>query len=150
MHTHLNDKNRELGAMSSVRFIEDDIIPYVTRPADFCKRAGYIFTFKDENTNRFKASGLLSELAMNKPSKEDFLSKHADYTFSVEQIGDNGVREIKRYRTFTDVFKVIGQRFRKEEGGKMEQLKIRHAPSDVGTAKSFETSKGVFIVTRLR
>ncbi len=148
MNSYLTIKNNELRGMSSVRFMKDDIVPYTTTFPDCCKRAGYIFTFNDGNNNRFNASGVLSELAMKRPSREDFLTKHAVYIFSVEEIGDDVVGEIKRYRTFWDVIQDIGSTCRKKKGGKLECIIKRDMPN-VGQEKRFETYKGVFMVTNL-
>ena len=114
----------------------------------FCRKAGYLFTFDKGNTTRFNATGCLSDLQMTKPSKEEFVKKHGSDVFSVEKVGDQTF-ETKRFRTPSDVKGEIGQGFKK--GGEMKYLKNDYFPKDVGkaNAKSFETTMGKFMVTRL-
>ena len=137
-----------------MRFIGGDIVPYTHKFPNFCLKAGYIFTFNKGNDTRFNAIGCLSDLPeMTKPrlSKEEFDRKYGTDVFSVEKVGDEnfGTNGTKRFRIFADLFFEIGQRFKK--GKKMEHIKIGHMPKAVGkeNAKSFETTKGKFVVTRL-
>ena len=151
MLVHLVGDCYELHGMSSVRFIEGDIVPYNTNMPKFCKKAGYIFTFNKGNDTRFNATGQLSDLQMTKPSREEFVKRHGPDVFSVEKVGDKtfGTNGTKRFGTFTEVFVEIGSRFKK--GKKKESFRKGHLPKAVGkaNAKSFETSKGKFKVTRL-
>ena len=138
----------ELKGMSSVRFIGDDIAPYTYTMPKSCKEAGYIFTFNKGNTTRFNATGCLSDLQMTKPSKEEFIKRHGRDVFSVEKVGDETFGT-KRFRYYTAVREVIGRTFKK--GKEHVYFKEGHMPKGVGkaNAKSFETTNGKFMVTRL-